>query len=71
MWAKKYRKLASDQILFALLREPTLVALYHFCLRERLGIHSGQFAGWVDEMAEEAAKSGFEKLWKKGDRVKE
>ena len=29
VWAKKYRKLASDQILFALLREPTLVALYH------------------------------------------
>jgi hypothetical protein len=29
VWAKKYRKLASDQILFALLWEPTLVALYH------------------------------------------
>lgn len=49
-----------------------LVALHHRAVSgTSWSTTDSKFAGWVDEMAEEAAKNGFEKLWKKGDRVKE
>jgi hypothetical protein len=48
VWAKKYSQLPSDQILFALLREPTLVALYHTA--EHLEI-SDRKTGRVNEEA--------------------
>jgi hypothetical protein len=48
VWAKKYSKLSSDEILFALLRESTLVALYHTA--EHLEI-SDPKTGQVNEQA--------------------
>ena len=49
-----------------------LVALHHRAVSgTSWSTTDSKFVGWVDEMAKEAAKSGFEKLWTKGDRVKE
>lgn len=44
IWDKKYNKLASNQILPALLREPSLVALYHTAEHLEPGL-KGQIAG--------------------------
>lgn len=49
-----------------------LVAIHHRAVSgTSWSTTDSKFAGWVEEMTETAAKSGFEKLWKKGDRVKE
>jgi hypothetical protein len=54
LWEKKYRKLPNDEIFPVILRDPSLVAIYHAACR--LSIGDGKIAGGTPEAKEREKK---------------